>query len=98
VKHEPERAAASYLLGEMKGRRRARFERHIVECEDCWREVQLGRAGRSVAESGRELAPQEIREQVRTVIAAAPIRGRQWRLRWGVTLLAIAAVARGSRR
>jgi hypothetical protein len=93
VNHDPERAAASYLIGEMRGRRRARFERHLVECEDCWREVQLGRAGRSVAESGRELAPQQIREQVRAVIAATPPPVRPWRFRWGVTLLTLAAVA-----
>jgi hypothetical protein len=34
----------------------------MVDCEDCWREVDLGRKGRSVAESGRELAPQALRE------------------------------------
>ncbi len=90
MKHDPEKSAASYLFGEMRGRRRARFEQHIVECEDCWKEVQLGRAGRSVAESGRELAPQEIREQVRALIAASPLPQRR-RLRWGTTLLLIAA-------
>lgn len=93
MKHDPEKAAASYLSGEMIKRRRAGFERHIVECEDCWREVQLGRAGRSLAESGRELAPQAIREQVRAVIAAAPTPKRRWGLRWGTTVFAIAVIA-----
>jgi anti-sigma factor RsiW len=91
LKHDPEKAAASYLSGEMIGRRRAAFERHIVECEDCWGEVQLGRAGRSLAESGRELAPQEVREQVRAVIAAAPARRRAWRPRWRTAILALMA-------
>ena len=93
MKHEPEKAAASYLFGDMRRRRRARFEAHIVECEDCWQEVQLARGGRSVAESGRELAPQEVREQVRAVIAATPPPERSWRLRWGVTLLSVTAAA-----
>jgi hypothetical protein len=92
MKHDPEKAAASYLFGEMRGRRRARFEAHIVECEDCWKEVQLGRSGRWVAESGRELASQEIREQVRAVIAATPLPERRWRLRWGMTVLVLMAL------
>lgn len=96
MKHDPEKAAASYLSGEMRGRRRAGFERHIVECEDCWSEVQLGRAGRSLAESGRELAPQQIREQVRAVIAAAPTPKRQWRPGWGTTILSILALGLAS--
>jgi anti-sigma factor RsiW len=96
LKHDPEKAAASYLSGEMKQRRRVWFERHIVECEDCWHEVQTGRAGRSIAESGRELAPQEIREQVRAVIAAAPIPNRRWAWRWGTTVFVVALIAMAS--
>ncbi len=96
MKHDAERAAASYLSGETRGRRRAAFERHIVECEDCWSEVQLGRAGRSLAESGRELAPQEIREQVRSVIAATPMPRRAWRPRWGTAILALMALGLAS--
>lgn len=92
MKHDPEKAAASYLSGEMRGRRRAGFERHIVECEDCWSEVQLGRTGRSLAESGRELAPHVMREQVRAVIAATPTRRGAWRPRWGRAALALMAV------
>ena len=96
MKHDPEKAAASYLSGVMKHRRRVWFERHIVECEDCWREVQVARAGRSLAESGRELAPQEIREQVRAVIAAAPAPKRRWAWRWGTTVFAFALIALAS--
>jgi hypothetical protein len=92
LKHDPEKAAASYLSGQMRGRRRARFEQHIVDCEDCWSEVQLGRAGRSLAESGRELAPQDSREQVRAVITATPTRRRRWRPGWGTTILFIVAL------
>lgn len=96
MKHDPEKAAASYLSGEMRGRRRVGFERHIVECEDCWSEVQLGRAGRSLAESGRELGPQQTREQVRAVIAAAPTPRRRLRPGWGMTLLSLLALGLAS--
>ncbi len=96
MKHDPEKAAAAYLSGEMRGRRRAGFEQHIVEWEDCWSEVQLGRAGRSLAESGRELGPQEVREQVRAVIAATSARRHRWRLGWGTTILSLVALGLAS--
>ncbi len=69
------------------------FERHIVDCEDCWREVDLGRKGRSVAEAGREMAPQALRERVRAAIETVR-RGRR-RPRWlfGAGLAAVVAVA-----
>jgi len=92
LKHEPENAAVAYLSGNMRSRRRARFEQHIVDCEDCWQEVQLGRTGRSLAESGRELAPQDTRENIRAVIATLPGSRRSWRVGWAMTVAAVAAV------
>jgi hypothetical protein len=92
LKHDSEKAAAFYLSGQMRGRRRVGFERHIVECEDCWREVQLGRAGRSIAEAGRELAPQQIREHVRALIAATPTPKHRWEPRWGIALFSLLAL------
>ncbi len=89
MKHDSEKAAASYLSGAMKRRRRAGFERHIMECEQCWEQVRLGRIGRSLAESGRELAPQPLREQVRVVVAAAPSSRRMWGLSWGLAVFAV---------
>ncbi len=76
--HEPERNAATYLAGLMGARRRRAFERHMLECEDCWNEVQVARRGRSLAESARELAPQFLKERVRTVVAGVehPARRR----------------------
>jgi hypothetical protein len=70
------------------------FERHMVQCEDCWREVDLGRKGRSVAESGRELAPQSLRERVRAAVETmtpSPRRPR-WVLGAGAITLVAAAV------
>jgi hypothetical protein len=71
VSHNPERDAAAYLLGEMRPRRARRFEEHLVECEQCWNEVDLARFGRSLTESARELAPHELREDIRAAIALA---------------------------
>lgn len=57
--------------------RRRRFEQHVLECEECWREVEVGRRGRGLAESGRELAPQFLRERVRAAIGVGqPSPGR----------------------
>ncbi|MDQ3661914.1 MAG: hypothetical protein M3454_12820 [Actinomycetota bacterium] len=69
--HDPERIAALYLGGIMSGRVRRRFEQHIIGCEDCWREVEVARRGRTLAESARELGPQELRELVRSTVAVA---------------------------
>ncbi|MGH2808120.1 MAG: anti-sigma factor family protein [Actinomycetota bacterium] len=87
--HDSEKQAASYLGGEMSTRRRVAFEQHILECEDCWREVAAGRTGRAIGESARELAPQSLRELVRASVAATPVprRGRRWALAAAATLL-----------
>lgn len=92
MKHDPERNAAAYLGGLLKGARRKMFERHMVDCEDCWREVDLGRKGRSVAEAGREMAPQALRERVRAAVET--VRPRRRRPPWvfGTGVAAIAAV------
>jgi hypothetical protein len=72
MRHDPERAAAAYLAGELGPRQRERFEAHVLGCDECWREVKAGRDGRALAESLREVAPQQLRERVRATIAAAP--------------------------
>ncbi|MDQ3954013.1 MAG: hypothetical protein M3285_00490 [Actinomycetota bacterium] len=92
MRHDPERNAAAYLGGLLKGARRKMFERHMVDCEDCWREVDLGRKGRAVAEAGREIAPQALRERVRAAVQT--VRPRRRRPRWilGAGVAAIAAV------
>jgi len=68
------------------------FERHIVHCEDCWREVDLGRRGRSVAESARELAPQPLRERVRMAVESVtpPRRRPPWVFGAGAVVVAAA--------
>ena len=92
MRHDPERNAAAYLGGLLSTRKRRRFESHIVECEDCWREVDFARKGRAAAESGRELAPQGLRERVRAAVeSVTPRPKRRWA--FGAVALAAAVVA-----
>jgi hypothetical protein len=92
MRHDPERMAAAYLAGELGRRQRERFEAHILACDDCWREVGLGRRGRALAESLRQVAPQRLRERVRATVAATPpTRGRT--RRHGVLIAVTAVVA-----
>ena len=89
TRHDPQRNAALYLGGMMSGRHRRGFEKHLLGCESCWHEVEVGRRGRALAESSRELAPQALREMVRSTVAAAPPLRR--RLALGARLGALAA-------
>lgn len=88
MRHDPEKSAARYLSGDMSRRGRKVFEQHILVCEECWSEVEVGRRGRSLAEQSRELVPQPLRELVRTAVAAATPPPKRWR--WNT--LALAAV------
>jgi hypothetical protein len=96
MRHDPERMAAAYLAGELGRRQRERFEAHILACEDCWGEVGLGRRGRALAESMRQVAPQRLRERVRVTVAATPPtrRGRR-RGVLAATMVLLAAVVAG---
>jgi hypothetical protein len=77
--HDPERFAAEYVSGEMPRRASRWFNRHLMECDDCWRQVLLGRLGSRVASDIREAAPSALRDRVRARIdleAARPERDR----------------------
>jgi hypothetical protein len=83
--HDPERNAAEYVSGELGGRRVRRwFDAHLLECEDCWREVLLGRLGRRLATDFRETAPSALRDRVRARVAleSGRISDRPRRRRW----------------
>jgi Putative zinc-finger len=97
MRHDPERMAAAYLAGELGRRQRERFEAHVLECDDCWREVGLGRRGRALAESMREVAPQRLRERVRVTVAATlpARRGRRRGVLVAVTAVVAVVVAGG---
>jgi hypothetical protein len=75
--HQPELNASLYLAGELGRRTRRWFERHLLECEDCWREVTLGRLGRRLAEELREIAPPRLRDDVRAAVSAAEVTHRR---------------------
>jgi hypothetical protein len=93
MRHDPERAAAAYLTGELSPGQRERFEAHMLGCEDCWREVKAGRDGRALAESLREVAPQHLRERIRATIAAVPEpRHHRMRMRMPTLLGVVAAL------
>jgi hypothetical protein len=66
--HDPERNAAEYVTGELSRRATRWFESHLLHCEDCWREVLLGRLGRRIAEEAREQAPAGLRDRVRAAV------------------------------
>ena len=68
--HDSETAAADYLGGGLHPQAVRAFERHLLGCEQCWQEVEAGRTGRRLAESARQVAPLELREQLRAVIAS----------------------------
>lgn len=90
-RHDPERDAAAYLAGLGRPADRRRFEAHLVSCEECWKEVHLGRAGRAVAERARELAPPSLRDDVRAAVMmseAGP--GRRSRLVRSLVAVALA--------
>jgi hypothetical protein len=70
MSHDPEQLAAAYLAT-MRPRARRRFEAHLLACEPCWQEVCLARRGRRLAETARDLAPAELREDIRAAIATA---------------------------
>lgn len=68
--HDSEAEAARFLGGALSARAHRAFERHLVGCEACWREVELGRSGRRLVESAREVAPPELRERLRALVAS----------------------------
>ena len=70
MSHCPEQLAAAYLTT-MRPRARRRFEAHLLVCEPCWQEVSLARRGRQLAETARDLAPAELREDIRAAVATA---------------------------
>jgi len=67
VAHD-ERAAAAYLWGDLDGRAAERFERHLLDCDECWAAVVEDGRGRAAVEVLRELAPPALRDRVRFAV------------------------------
>ena len=71
--HDRAADAAAYVAGELDHSACDDFENHLIDCEQCWAEVEAGRAGRAIAEAGREVAPVHLRDSIRALVAAAPL-------------------------
>jgi anti-sigma factor RsiW len=78
---------AAYVARELPVEQRARFERHLLVCEDCSAEVELGDRGRQLAGLAREAAPARLHYRV----AALANQRRHWYRR--PTAMAVAAAA-----
>jgi hypothetical protein len=74
MRHDPEGMAAAYLGSELRRWQRERYEAHLLACDD-WQELGLGRRGRALAESVRQVAPQRLRERVRATVEVTPRGG-----------------------
>jgi anti-sigma factor RsiW len=92
AKHDPERDVAAYVSGELSPRDLHDFEAHLLECEECWREVQLNREGRRLAERAREAAPARLREDVRAAVTLSGYGSRSRRRRLAVAPLGAVAL------
>ena len=91
--HDPQRLAAAYLGGELSRRRRERIEAHLLECEDCWEEVQAARRGRALAESVREVTPHDLRDRIRATVEVVPAGRRRWAVGWAGLTAAVTVAA-----
>ena len=72
MNHDPEQLAAAYLTT-MRPNARHRFEAHLLACEPCWQEVCWARQGRQLAETARDLAPPQLREDIRAAVTTAAV-------------------------
>lgn len=63
-------AVAEYLAGGFDEAQRDAFSGHLLDCEPCWREVQLVERGRHLAESARAMPPPALRERIRASVRA----------------------------
>jgi hypothetical protein len=97
VTHESE-VVAAYVAGELTGEPHAKFESHLLSCEDCWREVEVGRRGRLLVMLARESAPAALRDRI-AALSVAPDAEPRRRVRLSgrvrVSRRAVALVAGG---
>lgn len=70
MSHDSERDAARFLGADMTQVEREQFSSHLLECAQCWSEVDQARRGRTVAEATRAAAPAALRDRVRGLVEA----------------------------
>lgn len=101
MRHDPEHEAARFLGGAMTTQERRAYSGHLLDCPQCWREVEQARHGRSLAEATRTAASPALRDRVRGLVEAeslaevAPVRRRRlpWLLPVGLPAAAAAVIA-----
>jgi len=96
VRHDAERRTAAYLAGELSPDEWQRFEDHLLECDDCWAEVDAGRRGLRAVETLRELAPPHLRSAIRQEITSASSEPRRRDRRWLAAAAATVVVVAGT--
>ncbi|HYZ93980.1 MAG TPA: anti-sigma factor [Actinomycetota bacterium] len=90
--HSSEATSAAYLAGELADGDSKDFEQHLLECDDCWADLDEARRGLTAVESLRELAPSHLRAAVRH---GTPARGSGRSHRVALALAAGVAVVAG---
>ncbi|HYZ91071.1 MAG TPA: anti-sigma factor [Actinomycetota bacterium] len=92
--HDAELNASKYLGTELTEPEREALEAHLMECEECWREVDAARRGRHLAEQAREFAPLHVRDRARQALTTpVSLRRRMVKLRLAAATIVVAAVA-----
>jgi len=75
----PEDRLVAFLAGELSAEEEREFDQHLLECESCWREVQVDRLGRLAIEQLREPAPAGLGDRISLAISLeAPGSASHW--------------------
>ena len=97
MNHDVDASAAAYLAGDMTSEDRERFEAHLVECDECWKEVDTARRGLVAATDAREFAPAHLRERIRELPQIERPRHPPRRVyRWVAAAVVAAVVGAGA--
>jgi len=92
VAHDDPRLV-SYVAGDLAATEAEAFERHLIDCDHCWRAASADRRGRALAEGLREVAPASLRDRVRMHVEAdTPTKSRSRRRRGLIAAVVVIAV------
>ena len=96
---------SAYLAGDLSTHDVAAVEEHLLECDTCWREVQLARVGARTAAASAESCPPELRLRVLELLVDASSRegreaprrpDRRWLIGVAASVVVAAAVGTGA--
>jgi hypothetical protein len=86
----------AYLAGEFPPPEQKAFEQHLLTCDHCWTDVDVGRRGRALVEQAREPAPDHLRTCIHAAAAAhRPTRRPRTRVVVAAALALVTAVTVG---